>query len=134
LTGIGYRNSSIVSGSATSVYTSGDLDQSQENSNYHWGLAMWNAVDNAAARIRTDINKPNRVGDTDPPMKIGFEVLGYTGNGGVDRGLLKRVANDPGAVGFVPAQPNGKYYEAADPVQLAAAMNAIAADILRLSQ
>lgn len=134
LTGAGYHNSHIIFGGAATVYTSGDLDQSKVTNNYHWGLAMWNSVDNAAARIRTDVNKPNRMGDTDPALKIGFEVLGYTGNGGIDDGLLKRVANDPGAVGFVPAQPNGKYYEADNSTQMTAAMNAIAADILRLSR
>ena len=136
LTGIGYRNSHIIFSStgATTVYSSGDLVQASVGTNYDWGLAMWNSVDNAAARIRTDVNKPNRVGDTDPALKIGFEVLGYTGNGGIDDGLLKRVANDPGAVGFVPAQPNGKYYEADNSTQMTAAMNAIAADILRLSR
>jgi hypothetical protein len=134
LTGAGYHNSHIIFGGAATVYTSGDLDQSKVTNNYHWGLAMWNSVDNAAARIRTDVNKPNRMGDTDPALKIGFEVLGYTGNGGIDDGLLKRVANDPGAVGFVPAQPNGKYYEADNTTQMTAAMNAIAADILRLSR
>ena len=136
LTGIGYRNSHMIFSTtgATTVYSSGDLVQASVGTNYDWGLAMWNSVDNAAARIRTDVNKPNRVGDTDPVMKIGFEVLGYTGNGGIDDGLLKRVANDPGAVGFVSAQPNGKYYEADNTTQMAAAMNAIAADILRLSR
>jgi hypothetical protein len=136
LTGIGYRNSHIIFSStgATTVYSSGDLVQASVGTNYDWGLAMWNSVDNAAARIRTDVNKPNRVGDTDPALKIGFEVLGYTGNGGIDDGLLKRLANDPGAVGFVPAQPNGKYYEADNTTQMSAAMNAIAADILRLSR
>jgi hypothetical protein len=134
LTGTGYQKSHIIYGGTTTVYTSGDLVQSSVSTNYDWGLAMWNSVDNAAARVRTDVNKPNRVGDTDPALKIGFEVLGYTGNGGIDDGLLKRVANDPGAVGFVSSQPNGKYYEADNATQMTAAMNAIAADILRLAR
>lgn len=132
--GTAYTNSHITGGSATMIYSGTGLTMTNYKTDSQWLLAMWNSVDNAAASIRLDSNKPNRVGDTDPVMKIGFEVLGYTGNGGVDDGLLKRVANDPGAVGFVPSQPNGRYYEAADPVQLAAAMNAIAADILRLSR
>jgi hypothetical protein len=132
--GTAYTNSHITGGSATMIYSGTGLTMTNYKTDSQWLLAMWNSVDNTAASIRLDSNKPNRVGDTDAAMKIGFEVLGYTGNGGVDDGLLKRVANDPGAVGFVAAQPNGRYYSASDPVQLAAAMNAIAGDILRLSR
>jgi hypothetical protein len=113
------------------------LDRTQNNGlrkNYNWGLAMWNSVDTAALRIRTDTNKVNRIGDSDPPMKIGFEVIGYTGNGGVDTGLLMRVANDPRAVGFVGSSPNGAYYSAANNAELTAAFNSVAADILRLAR
>jgi hypothetical protein len=131
LTGANYVNSSVSSG--PNIYNGTALNMAQPTNGYNWGLAMWNSVDNVAASIRLDSNKLGR-GDAGPAMKIGFEVLGYSGTTGVDSGLLKRVANDPNAVGFVAAQPNGRYYEAADPVQLAAAMNAIAADILRLSR
>ena len=133
----GYTNSHIVGGSTSSVYNGTNLDRTQNNGlrkNYNWGLAMWNSVDTAALRIRTDTNKVNRIGDTDPPMKIGFEVIGYTGNGGVDTGLLMRVANDPRAVGFVGSSPNGAYYSAANNAELTAAFNSVAADILRLAR
>jgi hypothetical protein len=67
-------------------------------------------------------------------MAIGFEVIGYTGNGGVDVGLLKRVANDPGAIGFDPSKPNGAYYSAANTAELTAAFSSVASDILRLAR
>lgn len=134
----GYTNSSIIGGATGSVVTNGKaLDRTQQNGlrqNYNWGLVMWNSVDQAAVRIRADANKPNRVGDTDLPMSIGIEVIGYTGNGGVDVGLLKRVANDPGAAGFDPASPNGAYYSAANNSDLTAAFSSVASDILRLAR
>jgi Flp pilus assembly protein TadG len=131
----GYTNSQIVGGTVGSVYDSrGPLVRTQLTGNYNWGLTMWNSVDQAAARIRQDLNKVNRIGDTDDPMKIGFEVIGYTGNGGVDVGLLKRVANDPTAVGFFAGQPNGMYYSAGDKAGLAAAFASVASDLLRLAR
>jgi hypothetical protein len=134
----GYTNSQIIGGATGSVVTNGKaLDQTQQNGlrqNYNWGLVMWNSVDRGAVRIRSDLNKVNRIGDTDNPMQINFEVIGYTGNGGVDVGLLKRVANDPTAVGFDGTQPNGNYYSAGSQTELAAAFASVASDILRLSK
>ena len=133
----GYINSQIVGGSVGTVHSGADLDRTQANGlrkNYNWGLVMWNSVDQAAMRIRADANKPNRIGDTDLPMSIGFEVIGYTGNGGCDVGLLKRVANDPTAVGYDGSQPNGNYYSAANSADLTAAFSSVASDILRLAK
>jgi hypothetical protein len=132
----GYINSHIVGGSTSSVYNGTNVDRTQTGlrKNYNWGLLMWNSVDTAALRIRTDANKVNRIGDSDPAMKIGFEVIGYTGNGGVDTGLLMRVANDTRAVGFSGSQPNGSYYSAANNTELTAAFTSVAADILRLAR
>jgi hypothetical protein len=130
----GYTTGSNITGGATSsVYTSGAFDRTQVSQNYHWGLAMWNSVDNAAKNIRLDTNLPNRTGDTGGNMKIQFEVIGFTGNGGVDDGLLKRVANDKTAVGYDSTQTTGKYYSADNPAQLADAFNKVASDLLRLA-
>ncbi len=132
----GYTNSKIIGGNVSKVNMGGDLVRTQAGlrSNYNWGLAMWNSVDTAAVRIRADANKVNRIGDTDGPMKIGFEVIGYTGNGGVDVGLLMRVANDARAAGFDGSQTNGNYYSAANNTELTSAFNSVAADILRLAK
>jgi hypothetical protein len=130
----GYINSNIVGGATGSVYNGTALDRTKVTGNYNWGLVMWNAVDQGALRIRKDLNKVNRIGDTDIPMPINFEVIGYTGNGGVDIGLLKRVANDPTGVGFDGTQPNGNYYSAGSKTELAAAFASVASDILRLSR
>jgi hypothetical protein len=50
----GYTNSHVTGGSVSSIYTGTALDLNQEDKDYHWGLAIWNSVDNAAKNIRTD--------------------------------------------------------------------------------
>jgi len=136
LTGGGYTNSHIVksNGATSSVYTSGvPLDRTKVNRDYHWGLAIWNSVDSAANRIRADVNRVNRGGDTQD-MQISIFAIGYQGNGGTDDGLLKRVANDKSAVGYDGTQATGRYIAAADKNALAAAFDTMASIILRLSQ
>lgn len=134
LTGNGYSNSHITGGAATSVHTSGDLDQTLYDRSYHWALAMWNAVDNASESIRNDANLANRTGDTGGNMNIAIYAIGYTGNGGCDDGLLKRVANDKSATGYDSTQRTGIYVSASDKTGLANAFNVIASAILRLAR
>jgi hypothetical protein len=135
LTTTGYTNSHVTGGgSLTSIYNGTGIDTTKYNIDYHWGLAMWNAVDNAAKSIRLDSNKPNRVGDTGANMGVEIYVIGYTGNGGCDDGLLKRVANDISAAGYDSTQPRGKYYSASDGASLAAAYDQLASDLLRLAR
>jgi Putative Flp pilus-assembly TadE/G-like/von Willebrand factor type A domain len=135
MTGTGYTHSHITGNpGATTVYTSGTPGTSA-SSDYDWGLAMWNSVDNAAKSIRTDANLPNRTGDTGGNMGIQIYVIGYSGNlGGCDDGLLKRVANDITAAGYDSTQPRGKYYTASDGASLDAAYNQLASDLLRLAR
>ncbi len=78
-------------------------------------------------------------GDTYPTggmnnMGIQIYVIGYSGNGGCDDGLLKRVANDINAAGYDSTQPRGKYYSAANGAELAAAYEQLASDLLRLAR
>jgi hypothetical protein len=138
LQGTAYTTASSISGngSATTIYRNATvLDLTKVTIPYHWALAMWNSVDNAARNVRLDVNKPNRVGDTTVNnLAIQFFVIGYPGNGGVDDGLLMRVANDTNATGYVSAQPQGRYYVASDPVQLADALNKVASQLLRLAR
>jgi hypothetical protein len=67
-------------------------------------------------------------------MNTQIYVIGYTGNGGCDDGLLTRVANDKSAVGYDPTQPTGQYYSASNAAELADAYNKLASDLLRLSK
>jgi hypothetical protein len=134
LAGTNYTNSQIVGGgSLTSIYNGTALDPSQVTDSYHWGLAMWNSVDNTALNIRSDSNLANRTGDTQN-MATAIYAIGYTGNSGTDQGLLKRVTNDPTCSCYTSVQPQGIYASASNPAQLASAFNAIATAVLRLSK
>jgi hypothetical protein len=135
LTGNGYTYSHIVdsSGHVSSISTGTVLDRNQVTQNYHWGLAVWNSVDNAASAIRNDANLSGRAGDSQN-MNIQIFAIGYLGNGGVDDGLLKRVANDQSSSSFDATEPIGRYVPASDSVGLANAFSSVASSVLRLSQ
>jgi hypothetical protein len=107
---------------------------------YHIGLVSWNAAYNAAKRIRGDTN-----------LKPTFFCLGYSGNGtgaaGLDRSLLKRIANANGgyqtwaqdpmgqylSTDYDPTSTTGAYFEASTPGSIAAAFQMVQSQILRLS-
>jgi len=129
-----YHNSSIVGGSMTSIYTSGsELDQTQKVLDYDWGLAIWNSVDSAANNLRNDSNFANRAGDTQS-MPVTIHVIAYTGNTGVDSGLLNRVANTTSSTSFSVGQPQGLYVPASDSTALANAFNQVASSLLHLTK
>jgi hypothetical protein len=109
-------------------------DATQVTSGDMWALSFWNSVDNAAARIRADVNKPNRVPADANNMAIAIYVIGYSGNGGVDQGLLKRVANDKSSSSYDATQPTGIYVPAGNKTALANAFNTIYTAILRLAK
>src|ERR1035441_8586286 len=79
-------------GAVSSIYNGTALDLTKNTLDYHWGLAMWNSVDNAAKNARIDSNFAGRTGDSQI-MPVSIHVIAYTANNGVDDGLLKRVAN-----------------------------------------
>jgi hypothetical protein len=134
LIGTGYSNSHIVKsgGGTLSVYNGSALDRTKVNRDYHWSLAMWNAADSAAARIRSDVNLPNRAGDTQN-MQVAIYVIGYMGNGGIDEGLLKRIANDKASTSYDQTKSTGIYVPASNTAALSAAFDTIASVILRLA-
>ncbi|HXA51286.1 MAG TPA: vWA domain-containing protein, partial [Candidatus Acidoferrum sp.] len=139
-TGFRYRNSEYVNTAGSIVNpnpvynaTGGELQQNLTTNAYQWGLAMWNAADDAATRILADANRPNRAGDVNP-MITTIYTIGYVGNTGLDQGLLKRIANDKSAAGYDPTKRTGIYAPAADTVALANAFDTIASAILRLSR
>jgi len=96
-------------------------DSTKPYNGYHVGLASWNAVDNAGQRILADTS-----------MNIAIYTIGFTGNGGVDPELLKRLSN-------VQSTPNpnyqtGLYVEAADAASLQRAFGQVASEVLRLTK
>jgi len=129
-----FTNSSITGNSnATSIYDGATAMTSTVTKDYNWGAAFWNAADSAAARIRADVNLANRPGDTQN-MFIQIYTIGYTGNGGCDDGLLRRIANDKSSTSYVASQPTGQYIQATNTTQLAQAFATVASEILRLAK
>jgi Mg-chelatase subunit ChlD len=87
--------------------------------------ASTNAADNAAARIRADT--------TFNPVIYSLG-LGGTVAEPLDQDFLRRIANDPQSSCYDSTRPTGHFYYASDITQLSAAYQAIASQILRLSQ
>lgn len=102
-------------------------------SGYNWGIAAWNATDNAAYRIRTDANYANRAGDTQK-LNVAIYAIGYLGSGGLDDGLLKRVANDKSSSSYDATQATGMYIPASNTTAMAQAFQTVASEILRLTK
>jgi len=128
-----FTNSSITGGATTSIYDGATAMGTTVTKDYNWGAAFWNAADSAAQRIRSDANLSNRAGDTQN-MYIQIYTIGYTGNGGCDDGLLKRIANDKASSSYDATQPTGQYIQATNTTQLAQAFATVASEILRLSK
>ncbi|HUK16223.1 MAG TPA: pilus assembly protein TadG-related protein [Bryobacteraceae bacterium] len=125
--------------SATFVNPSSGHGSNASTNSYQWGLAMWDAADAAAKTIRTDANYTSR-GESSP-LYIQIFTIGYTGNGGTDAGLLKRIANDPGdteSPNALPSawstQPQGKFCLGTDSTSLAACFNSIGSALLHLTR
>jgi len=96
-------------------------DATKPNNGYQMELASWGAVDNAGQRILSD-----------SAMNIAIYTIGFTGNGGVDKELLKRLSN-------VQDTPNsnyqtGLYVEANDAQSLQRAFGQVASEVLRLTK
>jgi hypothetical protein len=91
---------------------------------FQWALAVWSAADNAGltARAQTGMN----------PITI--YTIGYTGDGGVDVNLLKRLANTQDAYGYSSSQQTGAYVNADTTTELTSAFSTVASELLRLAQ
>lgn len=97
-------------------------NSNQPGNGYNVALASWNAVDNVAKRILADTT-----------ISIAIYCIGYTGNGGVDDVLLKRVANTLDSGAYDATRASGMYVAAADSNALQAAFSTVASEILRLA-
>jgi Flp pilus assembly protein TadG len=127
-TGGGYVTSDIVNATGThigSVYNGTAQSLSSPTSTYQAGLAYWEAVDNTAKAIRTS----NAAGN---PIVV--YTIAYSGNGGTDKALLKRVANTQDSSSYVATEQTGMYIEVHSADQLSAAFSAVASDLLRLAK
>jgi Flp pilus assembly protein TadG len=99
-------------------------DPTKVTSQYHLGIAAWNAADNAGTTIRTQ----TAMG----PIVI--YTIGYTGDGGVDTALLERLANSKGSPSYNATQPTGVYVVADTSADVLAAFYTVASSILRLAK
>jgi Mg-chelatase subunit ChlD len=134
-----YQNTLFVTTSGTlskannPIYSGTAMNASNVTKAHDWAQAAWNAADSAGQRIRSDINLANRAGDSKMPIYI--YTIGYLANGGVDQGLLARIANDKAlSSSYDSTSPAGKYYSASDPEALHNAFETVAATLLRLRQ
>jgi hypothetical protein len=98
-------------------------DSTNLNNGYHLAIACWNATDNAAKRILADTN-----------LNVTIFTIGYTGDGGVDTALLKRLANTKDSSNHNTNWQTGLYEEASDTNGLALALQTVASAILRLAR
>jgi hypothetical protein len=99
-------------------------DPTKATSQYHLGIAAWNATDNAGATIRTQTAM----------NPIAIYTIGYTGDGGVDTALLERLANSLDSPAYNAAQPTGVYVVANSSADVLTAFYTVASSILRLAQ
>ena len=67
-------------------------------------------------------------------MNIAIYCIGYTGNGGVDAYLFKRISNTLDSRSHNTSWQTGIYVEAKDSTGLNNAFNTVASEILRLAQ
>jgi hypothetical protein len=115
--GTAYQNS-VLYNTFKTAYNS-----SQPTQGYQIGLASWNTADNAAQKILGDNN-----------LNVTIYTIGYTGNGGVDTALLKRIANTKDSTNYNSTWQTGQYVAASDTTGLAVAFQTVASAILRLAQ
>ena len=87
-------------------------------------IAAWNATDNAANTSRAQTAM----------LPITLYAIGYSGDGGTDATLLKRLANTQDSTSYNSSQNSGIYIQVNSADQLGAAFNTIAGQVLRLAK
>lgn len=100
------------------------VNESNPTGGSNFGNAALNAADNAAKTIRSQTAM----------APITIYTIGYTGNGGLNSTLLKRIANTKDSPSYTPSEKMGLYIEVSSADQLNAAFQAVASDMLRLAR
>jgi Flp pilus assembly protein TadG len=127
-----YSTLNLSNGTSTSPYSAGSYSSTTiyctSNGSVcgtNVAIAAWNAVDNIGTTIRSQTAM----------NQITIYSIGYSGDGGVDAGLLNRLANTPQAQpsGSVSGQAVGQYIQVDSADGLASAFQLIASYILHLS-
>ncbi len=105
-------------------YNGTAYDPTRPTIGYQLALASWNATDNVGQTIRSQsIMNP-----------VAIYTIGYTGDGGTDAPLLKRLANTQDSTSYDATQQTGLYIEITSADQLTAAFKAVASNLLRLAR
>jgi len=132
--GNGYTYSTATSFPTGTSYTGNVSGVGDSALGQQLNIAAWNAVDNAANRIRSDIGTdPSNVNPT-------IYTIGYSGTGGTDDMLLARVANDPNqstygsGSAYNQTQAAGQYFPVSDNNAIVDAFNKIGSILLNLSR
>lgn len=87
-------------------------------------IAAWNETDNVGQTIRSQTAM----------QPVTIYTVGYSGNGGTDATLLKRLANTQDSTSYNASQATGFYIQVNSADQLGAAFNTIAGQLLRLAK
>jgi len=117
-------------GNSVSGYQSVTL--TSPTSSTQWDNAVWNATDNVANTIRS----LGAMGSLPAPSMLPVTIftIGYTGNGGIDATLLKRLANTQDSTSYSSSQQVGMFIQVSSSSNLSAAFTQVASSLLRLAQ
>jgi Flp pilus assembly protein TadG len=123
-TGTAYTNSYMTDGTNYWSPNTTSYNPNTPTTGYNVAAASWNETDAIGNTIRNQaIMNP-----------IQIFAIGYSGNGGTDIGLLKRLANTTDSTSFNSSQPAGKFYLVNNTDQLTQAFDQVASSLLRLAQ
>jgi Flp pilus assembly protein TadG len=124
--GSGYTLSTLdlQNGTSTHPYASYTYNPNNVNDGNSGAIAAWNAMDNVGNTIRSQTAMN--------PVTI--YAIGYSGDGGTDATLLKRLANTQDSTSYNASQATGVYIQVNSASQLGAAFNDIASQLLRLAK
>ena len=107
-------------------YNGTNYNTGQPDIAYHFALASWNATDNLGATIRSQ---------TIPGMlPVTIYTIGFTGNGGTDAELLRRLSNTQTASSYDATQQTGMYIQVDNANDIAGAFSIVASQVLRLAK
>jgi Flp pilus assembly protein TadG len=111
-------------GSSTQPYAGMVYDATALTNGNTGAIAAWNTTDNIGQIIRSQ----------NAMQPIAIYTIGYSGDGGTDATLLKRLANTQDSTSYNSAQQTGFYVQVNSADQLGAAFSTIAGQLLRLAK
>jgi hypothetical protein len=123
-TGNAYLNSYMTNGTSYWSPNVTAYDPNTPTTGYNVAAASWNETDGIGSVIRSQTAM----------NQIQIFTIGYSGNGGTDIGLLKRLANVSSSSSFNQNQSIGQFYQADNTDELTQAFAQVASSLLRLAR